>query len=152
MDRREPTPVIYAVQGDQNSRIVEIFPTYMQKPWTGYKRALGFVRFKKSDGTGGIYDTLPDGGQAVVEAEESVYLRLAPQVLSASGNVTVQVEFWLEGQNLSTFSFIIDVQENPAYDAVDRDDYINLTSLIAQEIEKNVEISVDEKCLTSFII
>lgn len=131
--------VIDAVQGDKNSRSVEISLYSGGVPWNVPDGAIGIVRFKKPDRTGGAYDTLPDGSQAVNVSENVLTAHLAPQVLTASGEVNAQVEMVSGDISLATFSFAINVAEDPSVNTLESEDYVNVSNFISEEIKRLLE-------------
>lgn len=138
LNRRGTMPVIEAVQGDENVRVVEITLTSNYQPWPVPKDASALVRFRKSDGTGGIYDTLEDGSAAITVAGNVLTVKLAGQVLTAPGLVAAQVELNKEDQTLSTFAFGILVQADPSIGAMASKDYYNLSQYVSKEIAEKL--------------
>ena len=98
--------------------------------WTPDAGMKAMIRFKKPDGTGGVYDTLPDGTGAWKFDGNELAVALAPQVLAVPGVVQMQVVLTLEDQELSTFMIHIHVEEDPSLDALESTDYVNLTNRI----------------------
>ena len=119
--------VVYAVQGDTNTRNVVIDLYNAGSAWTVPDGASGVVKFQKADGKGGIYDKLPNGFPAVVYEENSnqIEVSLAPQVLTFPGEVKSQVSLIYDNNIISTFSFVVLVQEDPSANAEKSTDYVN---------------------------
>lgn len=136
VDRRGPDPVVDAVQGDTNTREVLIALTCGGEPWTIPEGVAGLVRFRKPDGSGGIYDTMPDGTSAVSYSENTVRALLAPQVLTVPGCVLAQMELKNGEDVLGTFIFKIMVERDPSIGAMDSQDYINLSQYVSAEVQK----------------
>lgn len=136
VDRRGPDPVVDAVQGDTNTREVLIALTCGGEAWTIPDGIVGLVRFRKPDGTGGIYDTMPDGTSAVSYSENTVRALLAPQVLTVPGCVLAQMELKNGEDVLGTFMFKIMVERDPSIGAMDSQDYINLSQYVSTEVQK----------------
>lgn len=128
------TKRIFAVQGDSNTRAVEIALAYGNKPWAIPEGVVGMVRFHKPDGTGGIYDTLPDGTAAVTAKDNVLTAILAPQMLTAAGDVDAQVELISGSDHLATFTFRIAVQADPSVGAEASKDYVNLSEWLASAL------------------
>ena len=127
--------VIYAVQGDVMSR--EISATLLdgsspfEPPWG----ADGVIRYRKPDGTVGMYDTMEDGTTPAVTVTGNVAtILLAEQMLTVAGEVLAQLSFYsADSERLSTFTFKVVVEENPYTDeAFESTDYYSvLTADIA---------------------
>ena len=127
--------VIYAVQGDVMSR--EISATLLdgsspfEPPWG----ADGVIRYRKPDGTVGMYDTMEDGTTPAVTVTGNVAtILLAEQMLTVVGEVMAQLSFYsADSERLSTFTFKVVVEENPYTDeAFESTDYYSvLTADIA---------------------
>ena len=58
------TPEVEAVQDDKYSRNLEVSLLAAGTPWEVPAGTYAVVRYMKPDGTGGSYDTLPDGSAA----------------------------------------------------------------------------------------
>ena len=119
--------VVYAVQGDTNTRNVVIDLYNAGSAWTVPDGTSGVVKFQKADGKGGIYDKLPNGFPAVVYEENSnqIEVSLAPQVLTFPGEVKAQVSLIYVNNIISTFSFVVLVQADPSANAEKSTDYVN---------------------------
>lgn len=126
LHRRETTPCIDAVQDDRYTRNVELTLLDDGSPWTVPADAKVAISYRKADGTGGQYDTLPDGAAAWSAAGHVLTLALAPQVLTAAGMVTLSVQVILEEQLISTYHFGIHVRPNVAAGLFRSEDYVNL--------------------------
>jgi hypothetical protein len=123
---------VYATQDDSNTRAIEIALTANGAPWTVPAGVTGAVSFRKPDKTAGIYDTLPDGTTAVTFKGSNVTAILAPQVLTAAGDVALSVAFYDAALNkLGTFPITVRVQHNPAAGQDGSTDYYYLTSFAA---------------------
>lgn len=139
IDRRGVMPIIDAVQGDENTRVVEISLMNGNQPWTIPLNTSALVRYRKSDGTGGIYNTMEDGSAATTAIGNKITATLAKQVLTVPGMVSVQVELINDGNILSTFTFGIDVQEDPSVGVVESEEYVNFSEYIAEEVSRVLE-------------
>ena len=93
--------------------------------WSMPEDALARMRYCKSDGTKGIYDTLPDGTAAWSAEGNVITVVLAPQMLTAAGMVLAQLELIQGTAALATFTIQIGVERNPAAGALKSEDYIN---------------------------
>jgi hypothetical protein len=114
LDNMGNPPVVNAVQSDSNTRSVAISLIFENKPWEIPEGTTAAVRFKKPDGKSGLYDTLPDNNAAYSIDGNVVTVTLAPEVLTAEGNVDVAVALYNGNDVLVTFPFIVNVANNPA--------------------------------------
>ena len=114
LDRRGVAPVVDAVQDDSLTRQVGISLTYKGQPWEIPSDATVAIRFRKSDGKSGLYDTMPDGETAYTIEGNAVTVMLAPEVLTAEGRVDAAVALYQGTEVLGLFPFIVSVAPNPA--------------------------------------
>ena len=128
---RGATPVVDAVQGD-SARVVDLVLMAGDTPWKIPQGAAILVQYCCPDGTGGTYDTLPDGRSAYALTDEGMTLYLAPQVCSVAGDVRMQLTI-LDGEaQVSTFEMKIAVE--PKVTAVtETGDYTNLEQWWSQQ-------------------
>ena len=103
-------PQIDATQDDQYTRDLAIHLMEGQSPWTVPEDAAVVIRYCKSDGVGGEYDTMPDGSAAWSAEENVLRLALAPQVLTCPGTVMLSATMIRETEILSIFSVAISVR------------------------------------------
>ena len=139
LDRRGVPPTVDAVQGNKNSRVVEIALFCGNQPWEVPEGASAMVRFRKPDGTGGIYDTLEDGSSALTVTGNVINAILAKQMLTVPGTVRAQVELTKGDQELATFTFVILVEPDHSIGAMESEDYINLSGYVASEVNRILE-------------
>ena len=125
---------IYVVQGDSDTRELQISLHELGKKWTVPEGISVLLRYKKMDGTGGMYDTMPDGTMAWRKSGNVIRWRLAPQVLSCPGQVDCQLVLMQGDACLSTFVFGIVVDHDPAYDAVTSEGYFNWSNVVGNFI------------------
>lgn len=130
---KQNVPVVYAVQGEKNSRKIrfDLFNGGVQ--WEIDRNASILISYKKPDGHGGMYDVLDSGESAfefVENSTNSVIITLAKQVLTTVGNVPLIVSFMVGDKILSTFSITLDVSENPGIDVAESEDYFSLSAAI----------------------
>ena len=109
LKKRTVVPGINAVQGDAYTRQVEICLLDDGQPWQIPAGVGMLVRYIRSDGTGGEYDSLPQGEAARIIGGNVISLTLAPQMLTATGMVQVNVTLIRDAQRLSTFCFMVNV-------------------------------------------
>ena len=118
---------VYAVQGDSNTRCVEIQLLAGGEPWIPTGEYEASVAYVKPDGTKGIYNKLPDESQAVTVSGSTVTIVLAQQMLTASGTVRASVVFSdAKLDQLTSFPFVISVARNQFAPAEQSMDYIRL--------------------------
>ena len=132
-------PVIHAVQGESNARAVQLSLFCSDSPWKIPEGTLLSVRYSRTGQGGGHYDTLPDGSCAYSYEENRVTIILAPQMMSAAGAVTAQVELIHGDQVLITFSFKLMVAVNPAVGIVEQEDYVNWKKWLEYELDAYIE-------------
>lgn len=113
MDLLKPgtVPVVYGVRNDAYCRQLELTLVCGGESWTVPEDAAVVVKYRKSDGTGGVYDTLPDGKPAWAAEGNVLTVVLAPQVLTGAGIVQLTVTLIREEVMLSTFGILLNVQE-----------------------------------------
>ena len=130
MYRRGVAPNVDAVQGDSNTRAVEITLTENGTQWNIPNDSTAAVAFSKPDGTRGLYDELPDGSAATTISGNTVTAILAPQVLTCAGTASVSVVFYdADGDTLATFPFRVTVEKNPAAGKRVSNDYYAIQNL-----------------------
>lgn len=134
-------PRLHMMQGDSNTR------TIIATLWDGaqpYTLPTGFsvmVRFRKPDGTGGIYDTT-EGGAKVTFSGSTVTAPVATQMLAVAGVVQAQIDVYgtatgKAAEKLATFRFAVEVAPSVYPDAeIISNDYYNI---IAAQIAAAVE-------------
>lgn len=131
MQRTARMPEIYAKQGDACTRKVRISLIGGGIGWDPGESDV-VIRFFKSDGTGGIYDKLPDGTDAYTYSAATprdIIITLAPEALTCAGDVLVDVAFSAAAEVLATFSFVVHVQASPMSGIAPSNNYYNYQSL-----------------------
>lgn len=129
--RPEKTMLVRLVQKDKMSRSVQLrlFADGEEVMLPENCRVL--VRYGKPDGTGGSYDTMPDGSSAWQIAGNAVTVKLAPQVCNVAGKVKLSVSL-LEGEKeLNCFAVYLDVQAGAEQEA-ESGNYVYLTGYLPQ--------------------
>lgn len=137
------TPVIHAVQGERESRIVEMTLLADGNPWEIPAGAFLTVRYGRSTLSGGYYDTLPDGTPACGYDGNIVTMVLAPQMVAEAGAVLTQVEILHDQQMLATFAFRLMVEVNPAVGIVQPENYVNWLRWMQDQLELSVEHMIE---------
>lgn len=136
MAERDVPQRIDVVQGDSNTRVLELTLYSNGTVWQPPESAKIWMRYCKSDGTKGVYDTMPDGSIAWTREENVIQIDLVPQMLTASGMVVAQVVL-IDGEaEVATFSVQIHVERNPAVGEGESEDYINMLQWLEEEVEK----------------
>lgn len=128
-----------AVQGDAYSRSVSIALYIGILPWHIPENVSISVRYAKPDRTKGYYDTLPNGERAWSYQENVLTVHLAPQMLTAAGEVKAQIELIRDAYVLSTFSLTVHVEANPAAGVVQSEDYKNWLQWIREQADEHVQ-------------
>lgn len=103
-------PRIDATQDDQYTRNLAITLLEGGEIWNIPEDAAAVIRYCKSDGVGGEYDTLPDGAPAWWVEENVLGLALAPQVLTVPGMTMLSASLIREEQVISIFNVAIHVR------------------------------------------
>lgn len=130
MANREQIPRVYAKQGDINSRVIKLTLYSNSLSWTPPAGSVFAVRYKKLDGTGGLYDELPDGSTAISQSTNTLNVTLAPQVLTVPGDVRIDVMISAGASVVATFNLVVCVQESPINNAdLESQDYYKVASL-----------------------
>lgn len=141
------TPTIYAKQLDSLSRTVMVSLYSNGAAWNIPADATVIaVGYRKSDGTQGLYDVLPDGTKAVSAAGNIATVHLAPQMFTAAGMVSCELRLTsISGVQISTFSWRMCVEGSAAGNA--SENYYNLASLdtILEEIGDLTRLDTDDK-------
>ncbi len=115
MDLTNPAvqPVIDVMQDDKYSRDVEISMHSAGRAFTLPDITGVLIRYNKPDGTYGEYDTLPDGSCAWYVSENTVTIRLAPQIGTVPGKVYLSISLLRGEAQLSLFGFSLQVHPLP---------------------------------------
>ena len=118
---------VNAVQGDGNTRYVEITLLAGGVPWTPPDGMEAAIAYMQPSGTKGMYNLLADGTSAISITGNVATVILAPKMLTVSGTVQASLVFNDSQLNrLTTFPFAVSVTSNPAAGAQKTEDYIRL--------------------------
>ena len=132
---------LHMVQGDSNSR------TIVATLWDGAQlysiptEAAVMVRFRKPDGTGGLYDT-SESGQKVSYTGSIVTAPVATQMLAVAGDVFAEIDIFGGGagaaaERLATFRFVVEVAPCVLPDAeIISSDYYNILASKVAEADR----------------
>ena len=104
-------PKVDMVQRDQYVRKLRLELFSDGAPWSVPEQAHALICYQKEDGTGGEYDTLPDGRRAYGTEGNILTLEIAPQVLTHAGLVRMAVDLLLGDAKISTFLILLQVQK-----------------------------------------
>lgn len=137
-------PKLSMVQGDSNTRIIQAQLWDGANPYTIPTGSAVMMRFRKPDGTGGLYDKT-EGGQSVTVSGSTVTVPVATQMLTVAGGVMAEVDIYAAGedaasaQNLASFAFLVEVEPRVYPDAkiISSDYYSVLTAEIASVLAAN---------------
>ena len=124
------TPTIDAAQGDELSRTLEITLYDDGKDFLLPENLAVIIRYKKADGKGGEYDTLPDNTPAWYACENKLTIALVPQVLTFPGYVSMTVTLVSEGTQISTFPLGIHVLPEARGTIADSDNYFRVSGFL----------------------
>lgn len=145
MVRKGAAPILYAVQGESYTRVIEAKLFQNGYPVDTENTAISFA-YKKPDGTSGWYDTLPNGESAATKIDGGVSVILAPQVLTVAGIVdcVIRLETIDGSARATTFNLSIDVAEDPATNKLESDNYYSVQNWDDvnnkfSEIEEDIE-------------
>lgn len=123
---------VYAAQNDKLTRFVNISLLDGSTPWTPPAGALLTIKYRRADGVGGFYDTLEDDSPAYeINADGTVTIGLAEQLLAVAGNAAAELSFYTAaGEKLSTARFCVNVQPSAWADdeIIESEPYINVLS------------------------
>lgn len=133
--QRDEIQRIDVVQGDSNTRVLELTLCSNAVPWEPPETVSIWMRYCKSDGTKGVYDTLPDGTGAWNREGNVIRIDLVPQMFTVSGMVMAQVVLIDAAAELATFSVQIHVERNPAVGSMESEDYMNMLQWMDEELE-----------------
>lgn len=124
-----------AAQGD-SARYLRLVLEENGVAWRLPEDAVAVVRYAKPDGTGGTYDTLPDGTPAGVIQGNVLELGLAPQVCSVAGKVHLQIVFMRRDAQVSSFDIVVRVDKSTNYEK-ESAEYVNLSAWLQQNRGKD---------------
>ena len=108
-------PLLYAMQGDQYSRHIEITLTCDGASWEPPEGVTVQAGYTRADGTQWTYTKLPDGNQAYSIEGNIINLTVAPQVLSRPGKIPMTVTLISGDTQISTFPIMLQVTARPGY-------------------------------------
>lgn len=104
-------PRVDMMQRDQYVRQIELELYCGTEVWEIPKDIHSIICYQKADGTGGTYDTVPDGKRAWTVSGNILTVDIAPQVLTCAGPVRMAVDILRGDAKVSTFTMMLYVQE-----------------------------------------
>lgn len=137
-------PRLSMPQGDANSRTIVATLWDGATPYSVPANAAVMVRFRKPDGTGGLYDAT-EAGTAVTASGNTVTAPVAAQMLAVAGVVQAEIDIYGTGSGkaadrLATFRFAVEVAPSVYPDAqIISSDYFNI---VADDIAKAVSAAI----------
>ena len=133
-------PRLHMVQGDSNTRTIVASLWDDSQPYDVPASAAVMMRFRKPDGTGGLYD-VTEGGAKISVSGNVVTVPVATQLLTVAGVVFAQVDVYgaatgAAAEKLATFRLAIEVAPSVYPDApIISSDYFNiLTAKVAEAV------------------
>lgn len=133
-------PRLHMAQGDSNTRTIVASLWDDSQPYNVPASAVVMMRFRKPDGTGGLYD-VTEGGAKISVSGNVVTIPVATQLLTVAGVVFAQVDVYgaatgAAAEKLATFRLAIEVAPSVYPDAnIISSDYYNiLTAKVAEAV------------------
>ena len=131
---------LHMVQGDSNSRTIVATLWDGAQPYSVPDGSSVMVRFRKPDGTGGLYDS-SEAGETISYAGNVVTAPVATQMLAVAGDVFAEIDIFGSGsgtaaERLATFRFVVEVAPCVLPDAeIISSDYYNvLAAKVAEAV------------------
>lgn len=133
-------PRLHMVQGDSNTRTIVASLWDGSQPCNVPTSAAVMMRFRKPDGTGGLYD-VTEGGAKISVSGNVVTVPVATQLLTVAGVVFAQLDVYgtatgAAAEKLATFRLAVEVAPSVYPDAkIISSDYYNiLTAKVAEAV------------------
>ena len=131
---------LHMVQGDSNSRTIVATLWDGVQPYSVPDGSSVMIRFRKPDGTGGLYDS-SEAGETISYAGNVVTAPVATQMLAVAGDVFAEIDIFGSGsgtaaERLATFRFVVEVAPCVLPDAeIISSDYYNvLAAKVAEAV------------------
>lgn len=144
-------PRIDVMQGDTNTRILELTLLNGGTPWRPYTDTTVLVTYGRSNGTGGVYDTLHNGSPAGTIDGNVITVTLVPEMTALAGMVRAAVRLirTSTGDVISTFSFDISVDADPAVNAANASgNYINWFGHVEAPLPETIAAVLSDAAIT----
>lgn len=118
-------PIIVDVMQGDSGRILTIHLVERETPWVLPENAEIILRYCCADGTGGMFDSLPNGTPACTVDGNTLTITLVSQMCAVAGCTKVQATIFSGGTQISTFPF--ELRVIPQVDAkAAKGEYYNL--------------------------
>ena len=132
MDLQRPNTVavVQVVQNDRYSRRIALNLYDGGAAWAIPEGVSAIIRYRKGNGKGGEYDTLPDGTLAWTAERNVLTVMLAPRVTTAVGTVSLSVLLMEGNEQIGTFSILLHVQASGWEIPDDSEDYCNVRGFL----------------------
>lgn len=130
LQNRKGVPRVDATQDDRYTRDIAISLMSGTEPWEFPSDAVTVIRYSKSDGVGGVYDTMPDGTAAWHAEGNVLTLDLAPQVLTVPGAVMLSATVSRGEEILHIFSVAIQVLPKVEAFSTESVNYYNVAAFL----------------------
>lgn len=130
---QETASTVDVVQDDLFSRSISFVLRCGTAPWHPPGDSIVFIKYRKPDGTGGEYDTMPDGAPAYEIRENMVTVSLVPEVLSAAGSVQMVITLVSGASRLTTFGIRLNVS-GTLVPSEETEEYVNITGYLPQPV------------------
>ena len=140
---------IDVVQGDRNTRQLELTLFSGGNPWNISEDARVNLRYCKADGTGGWYSQWPEGTDCWSVGENVLTILLAPPVMTAEGMVFLQIELEQGEDLLATFALQMYVERNVASRVLETDNYVDRPQWLTKQLKQWLR-DVDENGTFAF--
>lgn len=137
--RQDLVSCAWAVQGDSGSRTLAVELRSNGLAWEIPPDAALLIRYRKSDGTGGTYDTLPDGTKAWSVQGNILLVTLAPQVCVCPGIVEMELTLLMEPDQITTFPLELRVTGRLP-EGTHSQDYVNLAAWLSGHGANGIDV------------
>jgi hypothetical protein len=133
---RENPVVLDGMQGD-SGRALKVRFAAGEESWRLPGDLQVLLQYVCADGTGGTYDTLPDGTHAyTVGDDDTLTIFLANQLFSAEGNTKLQITMFSGDAQISAFPVMIRVTSGVAVEK-DAGNYVNLQKWLGEAVHQD---------------
>jgi len=131
-------PTVVGVEGDSGTHVLELHLLCGGEAWTIPEDASVLLSYVRADGTGGTYDTLPDGGKAWQIRDNVLYVELAQACFAVptlpQEEMRLTVTLLRDNQQLTTRRIALAVERSLMGSDEESATYTSLVSLIHRHI------------------
>ena len=131
---REKPVTMDAMQGD-SGRVLVVHFTAGETGWEIPEDTQVVLQYCCADGTGGCYDSLPDGKAACSVNGDVLTVCLIPELCAVAGTTKLQVTVFSGGAQISAFPVEIRVAEQVSGEAANSE-YYNLQKWLYSQVQK----------------